>query len=92
HISTLERKSLIHAIKDFRLSIRSHKPFNNTRGVLGGVSSDEIDPKTCESRLVKSLYFAGDVIDVLGPYGGYNMQFAFSSGFVAGRAASGDLS
>ncbi|MCP4583367.1 MAG: aminoacetone oxidase family FAD-binding enzyme [candidate division Zixibacteria bacterium] len=92
HITTLERKSLIHAIKDFRMSIRSHKPFNNTRGVVGGVSIDEIDPKTCESKLIKSLYFAGDVIDVLGPYGGYNMQFAFSSGFVAGRAASGDLS
>jgi len=89
HITTLERKSLIHAIKDFRLTIKSHKPFNNTRGVLGGVSTDDINPKTCESKIVKSLYFAGDVIDVLGPYGGYNMQFAFSSGFVAGKAAAG---
>jgi predicted flavoprotein YhiN len=91
HITTLERKSLVHAIKDFRLTIKSHKPFNNTRGVIGGVSTDEIDPKSCESKLVKSLYFAGDIIDVLGPYGGYNMQFAFSSGYVAGRAAANGL-
>jgi len=88
HITTLERKSLIHAIKDFRLTIKSHKPFNNTRGVLGGVCVDDIDSKTCESKIVKSLYFAGDVIDVLGLYGGYNMQFAFSSGYVAGKAAA----
>lgn len=88
HITTLERKSLIHAIKDFRLAIKSHKPFNNTRGVLGGVSVDDIDPKSCESKVVKSLYFAGDVIDVLGLYGGFNMQFAFSSGYVAGKSAA----
>jgi predicted Rossmann fold flavoprotein len=91
HITTLERKSLIHSIKDFRLTIKAHKPFNNTRGVLGGVSTDDINPKTCESKIVKSLYFAGDVIDILGPYGGYNMQFAFSSGYVAGKAAAGEL-
>ncbi len=88
HITNLERKSLIHAIKDFRLTIKAPKPFNNTRGVQGGVSIDDINPKTCESRIVKSLYFAGDVIDVLGPWGGYNMQFAFSSGYVAGKAAA----
>jgi predicted Rossmann fold flavoprotein len=88
HITNLERKSLVLAIKDFRLSIKSPKPFNNTRGVLGGVAIDEINPNTGESKLVKSLYFAGDVIDILGPCGGYNMQFAFSSGYVAGKAAA----
>lgn len=88
HITNLERKSLILGIKDFRLSIKSSKPFNNTRGVLGGVATDEIDPNTGESKLVKSLYFVGDVLDVLGPYGGYNMQFAFSSGYVAGKMAA----
>jgi len=86
HITNLERKSLVHAIKDFRLTIKGPRPFNYTRGVLGGVATDEIDPATCESKIIKSLYFAGDVLDVLGPWGGYNMQFAFSSGFVAGNA------
>jgi len=88
HISHLERKSLIHAIKDFRLTIKTHKPFNNTRGVLGGVSTDDIDPCTMQSKKVRDLFFAGDIIDVLGPYGGYNMQFAFSSGYIAGKSAA----
>ena len=91
HITNLERKSLIHAIKDFRLTIKSHKAFNNTRGVIGGIATEEIDPNTMQSNLVKSLYFAGDVIDVLGPYGGFNMQFAFSSGYVAGQSAANNL-
>ena len=88
HITKLERKSLVHTIKDFRLTIKAPKPFNFTRGVLGGVSTDDINPQTCESKIVKSLYFAGDIIDVLGPWGGYNMQFAFSSGYVAGKSAA----
>lgn len=88
HITRLERKSLIHAIKDFRLTIKGPKPFNNTRGVLGGVSTDDIDPETMQSKKIKSLFFAGDVIDVLGPYGGFNMQFAFSSGYLAGKSAA----
>jgi predicted Rossmann fold flavoprotein len=88
HITNLERKSLIHAIKDFRLTIKSPKPFNNTRGVIGGVSTDDIDPETMQSRKVKSLFFAGDVIDVLGPFGGFNMHFALSSGYIAGKSAA----
>jgi len=88
HVTNLERKALARAIKDFRLTVKAPKPFNGTRGVIGGVSIDDIDPLTCESKKVKSLYFAGDVIDVLGPWGGYNMQFAFSSGYVAGKSAA----
>jgi predicted Rossmann fold flavoprotein len=88
HITNLERKSLIHAIKDFRLTIKQPKPFNNTRGVIGGVSPEDIDPSTMQSRKIKGLFFAGDVIDVLGPYGGFNMQFAFSTGYIAGKAAA----
>ena len=88
HITNLERKSLIHAIKDFRLSIKKAKPFNSTRGVLGGVAIDDIDPHTMQSRKIQGLFFAGDIIDVLGPYGGFNMQFAFSTGYIAGKAAA----
>jgi len=51
----------------------------------GGVSIKEINPKTMESKLIKGLYFAGEVIDVDGFTGGYNLQAAFSTGFVAGR-------
>ena len=89
HVTNLERKSLTHAIKDFRLTIKSPMPFNSTRGVLGGVAINDIDPETMQSKKIKGLYFAGDIIDVLGPFGGYNMQFAFSSGYIAGSAAAG---
>ncbi|MCD6160921.1 MAG: aminoacetone oxidase family FAD-binding enzyme [candidate division Zixibacteria bacterium] len=91
HISNLERKAMVQAVKSFRMTIKAPKPFNYSRGVLGGVSTDEIDPHTCQSKVIKSLYFAGGVMDVLGPWGGYNMQFAFSSGYVAGNAACNGL-
>jgi predicted Rossmann fold flavoprotein len=87
-VTNLERKAIVLAIKDFRLTIKGSKPFNYTRGVLGGVCTDSIDPETCQSKLVKSLYFSGAIMDVLGPWGGFNMQFAFSSGYVAGKAAA----
>ena len=56
----------------------------------GGVSTKEINPKTNESKIVKGLYFAGEVIDVDGYTGGYNLQAAFSSGYAAGYAAAQD--
>ena len=55
----------------------------------GGVHVKEIDPKTMQSRLVKGLYFAGDVIDVDAYTGGYNLQIAFSTGYLAGISAAG---
>ena len=50
----------------------------------GGVSLKEIDSKTMQSRIVKGLYFCGEVVDIDGPCGGYNLQWSFSSGFLAG--------
>ena len=55
------------------------------------MSTDEVDGRTMESRLVKGLYFAGEVLDVNGDCGGYNLQFAFSSGYIAGISAMRDL-
>jgi len=54
----------------------------------GGVSLKEIDPRTMESRLVKGLFFCGEVIDIDANTGGYNLQAAFSTGYVAGEAAA----
>jgi hypothetical protein len=54
----------------------------------GGVSLDEVDPRTMHSRRVKGLFIAGEVLDIAGPVGGYNLQAAFSTGFVAGEAAA----
>ena len=55
----------------------------------GGVHTDEIDPQTMESRLVSNVYFAGEVVDIDGMCGGYNLQWAWSSGYVAGIHSAG---
>ena len=64
-------------------------PFANAQVCAGGVDTSEIDNKTMESKLVKGLYFAGELVDVDGTCGGYNLQWAWSSGYVAGAHAAG---
>jgi len=64
------------------------KSFEQAQVCAGGVHTDEIDPKTMESRLVPNIYFAGEVVDIDGMCGGYNLQWAWSSGYVAGRHAA----
>lgn len=68
------------------LTIARTEGFEKAMVTRGGVSLKEIDPSTMESKLVKGLYFAGEVMDLDGPCGGYNLQWAFSSGFVAGSS------
>jgi predicted Rossmann fold flavoprotein len=87
-LSNLERKSLAIWLKEFAFTIKRCRPFNETRGVLGGVSVDDIDPETMRSKKVKNLYFAGDVLDLLGPCGGYNIEMAFATGHLAGLSAA----
>lgn len=89
-LSNLEKKYIMLWLKDFPFTIRAARPFNETRGVLGGVALDDIDPKTMRSNKVKNLYFAGEVLDLLGPWGGYNFEMAFSTGHLAGLSASMD--
>jgi predicted Rossmann fold flavoprotein len=86
-ISASERKQLRTWLKDFRLKIIDHRKFNQAIVTAGGVDLREIDPKTMESRLVKGLYFAGEVLDIDADTGGYNLQAAFSTGWLAGRSA-----
>lgn len=86
-LSNLERKLLAIWIKDFAFTIKRQRPFNETRGVMGGVSVEDIDPKTMRSNKVKNLYFAGDVMDLLAPWGGFNIEMAFSTGYLAGLSA-----
>jgi predicted Rossmann fold flavoprotein len=92
NLSHLERKHLILWVKDFHLTISRPLPFNETKGVLGGVSTDEIDPETMRSKKIKNLYFAGEVIDLLGPWGGYNFHKSFCTGYLAGFSAARALS
>ena len=72
----------------FVIHIKSVNPLENSQVCAGGVSFDEITLQM-ESRLTKGLYFAGEMVDVDGKCGGYNLQWAWSSGYIAGRNAAG---
>ena len=82
------RKNIVGRLKNFPLTISGTEPIEKATVTGGGVDNSEIDPKTMESKLCKGLFFAGEVIDVDGPCGGYNLQFAFSSGFLAGKSTA----
>jgi predicted Rossmann fold flavoprotein len=86
-ITREERRLLIELLIDFKLTVRSTRPISEAIVTSGGVTLKEINPKTMESKLMKGLFFAGEVIDVDGNTGGYNLQAAFSTGYVAGESA-----
>jgi len=77
-------------LKDTRLPVKGVRDFEYCQVSAGGVPVGEIDPLTMESHLVKRLYLTGETLDVVGPCGGFNLQYAFSSGAVAGKAAASD--
>ena len=79
---------LIRNIKDFSLKIKGTKSFDVSQVCAGGIDCREINPKTLESRLHSGVYFTGELLDVDGPCGGYNLQWAWSSGYIAGCAAA----
>ena len=87
-VSREERKRLVDTLKRFVVPITGTRPIAEAIVTAGGVSVKEINPKTMESKLINGLYFAGEVIDVDGYTGGFNLQAAFSSGYAAGVAAS----
>lgn len=87
-ISREERHRLMKTLKGFSVPITGTRPIAEAIVTAGGVSVKEINPKTMESKLIQGLYFAGEVMDVDGYTGGFNLQAAFSSGYVAGRAAA----
>ncbi len=84
-ITKEERKNLISSIKDMKLTVLGPTGFNDAVITRGGISVDEINPHSMESNIVKGLYFAGEIIDVDGYTGGYNLQIAFSTGKLAGE-------
>lgn len=88
-ITREERTSLADLLKHFPLTVVGVRPVEEAIVTSGGVKVSEINPSTMESKLVKGLYFAGEVIDVDGYTGGYNLQAAFSTGYLAGESASG---
>lgn len=80
------RRQLVQWFKDFRVDIAGHRSWDEAIITAGGVSLKEINPKTMESKLVKGLHIAGELLDLNGNTGGYNLQAAFSTGFVAGSS------
>ena len=86
-ITKEERKHFVHLIKDFNMTLTGLRGYNAAIITKGGVSVKEIDPGTMESKLVKELYFAGEVLDLDAVTGGYNLQIAWSTGYLAGLSA-----
>ncbi len=87
HLSAKEKEGIIDILTDWRFKIRGTKSWPSAQVTAGGVDTEEIDQSTMESKLVQGLYFAGEIIDIDGKCGGYNLQWAWSSGFIAGQNA-----
>ena len=85
-ITRTERRQLLMLLKAFPLTVKGFRPIEEAIVTSGGVSVREIDPKTMASKLVKGLYFAGEVIDIDAYTGGFNLQCAFATGVLAGEA------
>lgn len=83
-INKNERKDLVKLLKNFNLTIKGFRPIEDAIITSGGIDIKEINPTTMESKLVNNLYFAGEIIDVDGYTGGFNLQIAYSTGYTAG--------
>ena len=87
-ISKEQRNRIVKNLKSLTLNISKLRPLKEAQVTRGGVSTDEIDVETLESKKIKGLYFAGEVMDVDGDSGGFNLQWAWSTGYIAGQSAS----
>ncbi len=86
-ISKKERKKLLQWLKDLRLEVSGYRSFKEAIVTAGGVNLKEVDPRSMESKIVPGLFLAGEVLDLNGNTGGYNLQAAFSTGWLAGCSA-----
>lgn len=86
-LSKKDRNKLLHMIKELELTVSNFRSIKEATITSGGILINEIDSKTMESKIIKDLYFAGEIIDVDAITGGYNLQIAFSTGYVAGMNA-----
>ena len=84
-ITKEERKRLLQLLKKLEFTIKGFRPIEEAIITSGGINVKEINPKTMESKLVRGLYFAGEIIDVDGYTGGFNLQIAYSTGYTAGQ-------
>lgn len=90
-VTALQRKKLVEQLKNTEIPVSGFGELNEAIVTRGGVDVKEIDPSTMESKKIKGLYFAGEMIDIDALTGGFNIQLALSTGFIAGSAAGGTL-
>ena len=83
-ITKEERRDLVQLLKNFTITIKDFRPVEEAIITCGGINTKEINPKTMESKIIKGLYFAGEIIDVDAYTGGFNLQIAYSTGYTAG--------
>jgi len=87
-VSAKERKQIRNLLKNLRFTVTQHRGYKEAIITAGGIPTNEIYPKTMESKLVKGLYFAGEIIDLDAETGGFNLQIAYSTGWLAGESCS----
>ncbi len=88
NLAATDREKILKLLTDWRFKVRGSKSWPSAQVTAGGVDTGEINPDSMESKIVKSLFFAGEIMDIDGQCGGFNLQWAWSSGFVAGQNAA----
>jgi len=87
-VRAAERKRLLHWLKNISFEVTGYRGFKEAIVTAGGVDLRQVDPRTMESKCCPGLYLAGEVLDLQADTGGYNLQAAFSTGWLAGRSAA----
>jgi hypothetical protein len=87
-VSGENRRKLCAFLRDLRFEITGSRPLDEAMVTAGGVDTREVDPRTMGSRLIEGLYFAGEILDIDGDTGGFNLQAAFSTGALAATSAA----
>ncbi|MBU3201876.1 NAD(P)/FAD-dependent oxidoreductase [Clostridium estertheticum] len=87
-LALIEKEAIYGLLKHWQFEVSGTNSFSNAQVTAGGINTKEINPRTLESNIIKNLFFAGEILDVDGDCGGFNLQWAWSSGAVAGRNAS----
>jgi hypothetical protein len=90
-ITAIQRKTIARLLKEMPLTVTGLRGYDEAVATSGGVNTSEVDPKTMESQKTPGLYFCGEVLDLDGPCGGYNLQIAWSTGWAAGTGAGAQL-
>jgi hypothetical protein len=87
-VTAVERENIVSRLKDLRFNVSRTRPLAEAMVTAGGVRVEEVNPRTMESKLVKGLYLCGELLDIDADTGGFNLQAAFSTGYLAGESAA----